>query len=64
MNRQALFASEPFLTESRPLWNDNRVWWVNCVALEAAWLPRAAQFEIPVLRSRRDAMLAALAEAW
>ena len=50
--------------EAPRLWNDNRVWWVNCVAVECAWSPHAAQSELPILRQRRDAMLDAFINSW
>ena len=51
-------------TENRRLWQDDRVWWVNCVAIEAAWLPKIAREQIPDARRACDQMLAALAAAW
>ena len=49
--------------ESRRLWDDPRVWVVNCVAVEAAFesLPRSEQADA---RRGRDAMLAAFIAAW
>ena len=64
MNRPTVFASESSTSEARPLWSDNRVWWVNCVAVECAWAPHAAAFELPVLRQRRDALLDAFINNW
>ena len=51
-------------TETRRLWQDHRVWWVNCVAIEAEWMPKIAREHIPDARRARDQMLAALAAAW
>ena len=46
------------------LWRDGRIWWVNCVALEAAWLPEIAHEELPTARRQRDLLLAAFLQAW
>jgi hypothetical protein len=46
--------------ESRRLWQDHRVWWVNCVAIEAAWSQKIAREDFPDARRARDTMLAAL----
>jgi hypothetical protein len=48
--------------ERRNLWNDNRVWWVNCLAIERYWL--YAGQDLQTARGRRDAMLAAIVESW
>lgn len=45
----------------RNLWNDNRIWWVNCLALERFWL--YAGRDLQVARGRRDAVLTALLES-
>jgi len=51
--------------ESRRLWQDGRVWWVNCVALEAAWAGLfSGQAEMVAARQRRDEMLAAFIGVW
>jgi hypothetical protein len=43
-------------------WADNRVWWVNCLAIERYWF--YAGNDARVARGRRDAMLAELIENW
>jgi hypothetical protein len=64
MNPRHVLVATPSSTQSPRLWNDSRVWWVNCIALEAAWSHEAAPFELPQLRQRRDAILNAFIEAW
>jgi hypothetical protein len=50
-------------TEKRiNFWNDNRVWWVNCLAIERYWF--YAGHDAQVARGRRDALLTALVENW
>jgi hypothetical protein len=44
--------------ERRSLWRDNRIWWVNCLAVERFWFYAGRDLE--VARGRRDAMLASL----
>jgi hypothetical protein len=48
--------------ERKNLWCDNRVWWVNCLAIERFWFYAGAELE--VARDRRDAMLSALVNSW
>ena len=48
--------------ERRNLWRDNRIWWVNCLAIEKHWFYGGA--ELQAARGRRDALLAALLENW
>jgi hypothetical protein len=48
--------------ERRNLWNDNRLWWVNCLAIERYWC--YAGKDLQTARGRRDAMLAAIVESW
>jgi hypothetical protein len=48
--------------ERKNLWRDNRVWWVNCLAIERYWF--YAGTDLQVARGRRDAMLSALVENW
>ncbi len=43
------------------LWNDNRVWWVNCLGLERFWF--YGGYDLQVARGRRDAILAAMVES-
>lgn len=49
--------------ESRPLWNDVRMWVVNCLAVEAALLA-VPTHERAELRRGCDRMLAAFIEVW
>jgi hypothetical protein len=50
-------------TEDRKnLWNDNRLWWVNCLAIERYWFYAGADLQLA--RGRRDAMLSAIVESW
>jgi hypothetical protein len=48
--------------ERRNLWNDNRVWWINCLAIERYWF--YAGKDLDVARGRRDQMLTAIVENW
>lgn len=48
--------------ERRHLWSDNRLWWVNCLAIERYWL--YAGQDLQLARGRRDAMLSALLQSW
>ena len=48
--------------ERKDLWRDNRVWWVNCLAIERYWF--YAGKDLDVARGRRDQMLSALIENW
>ena len=50
--------------ETRRLWDDARVWVVNCVAIESTWLPAMARDLVPDARRTRDAMLASLVASW
>jgi hypothetical protein len=50
--------------ETRRLWDDARVWVVNCVAIESTWLPAMAKDLVPDARRTRDAMLASLVSTW
>ena len=49
--------------ESRRLWDDARVWIVNCLAVEATW-PPATKAERAEVRRDCDRMLAAFIERW
>jgi hypothetical protein len=49
--------------ETRRLWDDVRVWMVNCLAIESAW-PPATSAEKELTRRGCDRMLAAFIEAW
>ena len=50
--------------ETRRLWDDARVWVVNCVAVESVWLPNMDKARVPDARRTRDALLAALVSSW
>jgi hypothetical protein len=50
--------------ENHGLWQDGRVWWVNCVALEAAWVAEIGQKELPSAQRQRDLLLTAFIHAW
>lgn len=45
-------------------WRDTRVWFVNCVVLEAAWATEIEQHELPEIRRHRDRILAEFIAAW
>jgi hypothetical protein len=49
--------------ESRRLWNDERVWVVNCLAVEAAFAG-ATRVQRAQAERGRDQMLAAFIEMW
>ena len=49
--------------ETRRLWNDERVWVVNCLAVEAAFAD-ATRAERSLAERGRDQILAAFIEAW
>jgi hypothetical protein len=49
--------------ETRRLWDDGRVWFVNCVAVESGW-PPGTRAEREQTRRGCDRMLAALIEVW
>lgn len=49
--------------ETRRLWDDVRVWVVNCLGVEAAW-PIGTTEEHAQARRGRDLMLAAILETW
>lgn len=48
--------------EHRNMWSDNRMWWVNCLAIERYWFYAGA--DLQVARARRDALLTSLIENW
>jgi hypothetical protein len=60
MNLQLDHAAVSPREERKRLWNDNLVWWVNCLAIERYWFYAGRDLEIA--RGRRDAMLNALLE--
>ena len=64
MNPRRVVITNASSPEAPRMWNDNRVWWVNCVAVESAWSPDVAASELPILRRRRDAMLDAFVNSW
>lgn len=49
--------------ETRRLWDDVRVWMMNCLAVEAAW-PSATPAEKEQARRGRDQILAAIIQGW
>jgi hypothetical protein len=49
--------------ESRRLWDDHRVWVVNCVAVESEWMAMPPA-ERENARRGCELMLAALIERW
>jgi len=64
MNPRHVVVTNASSAEAPRLWNDNRVWWVNCVALECAWTPNSGDSELRMLRQRRDALLEAFINNW
>jgi hypothetical protein len=48
--------------QPRSLWSDNRMWWVNCLAIERYWFYAGTDLELA--RGRRDALLSAIIEKW
>ena len=62
MNLQLDHKSHRVKDDRRNLWSDNRVWWMNCLAIERYWF--YAGQDLQVARNRRDAMLSALLETW
>jgi hypothetical protein len=61
MNLRIDTTSAPVKAEHRNLWNDNRMWWVNCLAIERFWFYAGA--DLHLARARRDALLASLVES-
>lgn len=49
--------------ETRRLWDDVRVWMVNCLAIESGW-PPATSMEKEQARRGCDRMLAVFLEGW
>ena len=49
--------------ETRRLWDDVRVWMMNCLVVEAAW-PMKTHAEREQARRGRDQILAAFIQAW
>ena len=62
MNLQLDHNSPSRREERRNLWSDNRIWWMNCLAIERYWF--YAGHDLQIARGRRDAMLSALLENW
>lgn len=62
MNLQLDHKTSRHREERRSLWNDNRMWWVNCLAIERYWF--YAGTDLQIARGRRDAMLNAIVENW
>jgi hypothetical protein len=50
-------------SETRRLWDDVRVWVVNCLVVESTW-PAAPKEERDAACRGRDRMLASIIEAW
>ena len=63
MNLQLDLNTARLDSENHRLWQDSRVWFVNCVAIEAAFR-EIGRKDLPALRRRRDAILAAFIESW
>ena len=61
MNLQLDHVSPQTKLEHRNHWNDNRMWWVNCLAVERFWF--YAGRDLQVARARRDALLTSLVES-
>lgn len=64
MNLQHEINRTENIAENRRLWLDGRVWWVNCVAVEAGWSTDISRRYLFEARRNRDAMLSALIETW
>lgn len=64
MNLQHELNRPRVIGENARLWEDGRVWWVNCVAVESAWANDVASEFRSAARRERDLMLAALIQAW
>lgn len=62
MNLQLDHSNTVVKEERRGLWNDPRVWWVNCLAIERYWF--YAGIDLQIARGRRDALLTELLERW
>ena len=63
MNLHVDRKSAQLSSESRRLWDDVRVWMMNCLVVEAGW-PPATSAEKEHARRGRDRMLAAIIEGW
>jgi hypothetical protein len=63
MNLHADRKTMQLSAETRRLWDDERVWVVNCIAVEAT-LNGMTTEEKARARRGRDRMLAAFLEAW
>jgi hypothetical protein len=46
----------------KSLWRDNRIWWINCLAIERFWFYGGQDLE--AARGRRDALLTSIVEHW
>jgi hypothetical protein len=62
MNLQLDHSKTSSREENRSLWNDNRLWWVNCLAIERYWF--YAGVDLQIARGRRDALLSELLATW
>lgn len=63
MNLHVDRKTQELSAESRRLWDDVRVWVVNCLAVEAVWA-QSSIAEQAQARRGRDQMLAAILETW
>jgi len=63
MNLHVDRKTQQLSAESRRLWDDVRVWVVNCLAVEVEW-EGASSEERAEARRGRDQMLAAILETW
>lgn len=63
MNLHVDRKTQQLSSETRRLWDDVRVWVVNCLAVEVAWTA-ASDDERGQARRGRDQMLAAILERW
>ena len=60
MNLQLDHNTSGMRQERKNLWRDNRVWWVNSLAIERYWF--YAGHDLQVARGRRDQLLTSLVE--
>jgi hypothetical protein len=63
MNLQLDRKTVSLIAESRRLWNDERAWVMNCLAVESGWTGMLPQ-ERAAARRGCDRILAAFIEAW
>jgi hypothetical protein len=60
MNLQLDNRRQRNLAEHRNHWSDNRMWWINCLAVERFWFYGGA--DLQAARARRDTILASVLE--